>query len=373
MNVTIREVARATGLSVATISRVLNGKGPVREETRQKVLEAAARLRWVPHVAARSLTTNETKTIGVVLPDIHGEFFSELIRGIDLSARRRGFHILVSSSHSDRSETEEVLRKMRGRVDGVIVMSPDIAAADLYKNLPEGLPAVLLNCVAGEGFDSISIDNYGGAFAMVRHLASLGHRQIAFITGPSGNHDAAERRRGWREALAASGRPKTGSLEFPGDFSDESGYRAGKKILESAIRPTAVFAANDAMAIGCLSALQESGLRVPDEIALAGFDDIPFARFTAPPLTSVHVSIGEVGARALERLLSAILDGDSHQHQHESLTATLVIRQSCGSRLPYVDARHRPEDGRAGKASDSSAKPTSKRAGTRNNDQKEER
>jgi LacI family transcriptional regulator len=332
VSVTIREVAHATGLSVATISRVLNGKSAVREETRKKVLAAAARLRWVPHGAARSLNTKETRNVGVLLPDIYGEFFSEIIRGIDLIARRRGFHVLVSSSHSDRSETEDVLRALRGRVDGVIVMSPTIAARDLRDNLPEGLPAVLLNCIAGKGFDSISIDNYGGAYAMARHLSGLGHRRVAFIAGPPGNHDAEERRRGFRDGLRTSWGTPRGEWEVEGDFGEESGFRAGKEILCLSPRPTAVFAANDAMAIGCLSALQGAGVEVPDQMALAGFDDIPISRFTAPPLTSVRVSIGELGARAMERLLTALADGAGHTHQHETLTTSLVVRESCGAR-----------------------------------------
>lgn len=338
MSVTIRQVARASGYSVATISRVLNGTGPVREETRRKVMEVVDRLRWSPHVAARSLTTNETKTIGVVLPDIYGEFFSEVIRGIDVTARRHGFHILVSSSHSDQAETAEVLRAMRGRVDGVVVMSPTIPARDLRANLPEGFPVVLLNCVAGDGLASISIDNHGGARAMVRHLAALGHRRIGFIGGPAGNHDAAERRRGWRTALRAAGTTPPPEWETRGDFGEESGLRAAQQLLALSPRPTAVFAANDAMAIGCLAALQEAGIAVPDEMAVAGFDDIPFARYTAPPLTSVHVPIGDLGARAMERLLAAIT-GSSSSERHETLPTELVIRASCGSGSSAAAAR----------------------------------
>jgi len=329
--VTIREVARASGLSVATISRVLNGTGPVRDETRRRVMEAAAQLRWVPHVAARSLNTKETRTIGVVLPDIYGEFFSEVIRGIDVTARRHGYHVLVSSSHSDRAETDEVLGAMRGRVDGVVVMSPTIAARDLKHKLPEDLPAVLLNCVARDGIDSIAIDNQGGARMMVRHLQSLGHRRIAFIAGPAGNRDAAERRRGWRAALRAAGTVPSEGWEAAGAFDEESGFRAARELLELSPRPTAIFAANDAMAIGCLAALQKAGVSVPEEIAVSGFDDIPYARYTAPPLTSVHVPIRDLGAGAMERLLDAIGGGTSHVPQHRLLPTTLVVRASCGA------------------------------------------
>src|SRR5205823_2546675 len=140
--VTIRDVAREAHVSVATVSRVFNGGGPVREETRRRIRDIATRLRYVPHGGARSLITSRTNTIGVLLPDLYGEFFSEVIRGIDLAARRSGFHVLISGFHSDRAEIEAVLRALRGRVDGLIVLSPDVDAQGLRRNLPETLPVV---------------------------------------------------------------------------------------------------------------------------------------------------------------------------------------------------------------------------------------
>ena len=327
---TIKEVARQSRVSVATVSRVVNGQGPVREETRQRVLRVAGRLRYAPHGAARSLITRRTSTIGVLLPDIHGEFFSEIIRGIDVAARRKGYHLLVSSSHSDRAEVEAALRAMRGRVDGLVAMCPDIGAHDLARNLPDALPIVLLNSPRnGRSVDCIAVDNRGGAYEMVRHLAGLGHRRIAHIAGEKQNFDARERLRGYRDAMARV--VAAPPVLAHGDFSDEAGYRAGKTLLRIAPRPTAVFAANDSMAIGCLAALSEAGLRVPEDVALAGFDDIPIARFTRPPLTSVRVSIAALGARALERLLDA-LAGDSRPIRGpETFPTTLVVRRSCGA------------------------------------------
>jgi LacI family transcriptional regulator len=335
MSVTIREVARRAGVSVATVSRVVNGKGPILDETRERVQAVARQLRYVPHGAARSLITRRTSTVGVLLPDIHGEFFSEIIRGIDLAARRRGHHLLVSSSHSERAEIEAALRAMRGRVDGLIAMCPDIRAQDLRRNLPEALPVVLLNCSAdGRSVDSISIDNHGGAYEMVRHLADLGHRRIAHIRGAPGNHDARERLRGYRAGMAAFAGTARPELEIEGDFSDEAGYVAGKRLLEAKNPVSAIFAANDAMAIGCLAALVEAGRRVPGDFALAGFDDIPIARFMTPPLTSVRVSIADLGARALERLLHAVSLKNRHERRHETVPTTLVIRNSCGATAP---------------------------------------
>lgn len=332
MSASIKEVALKAGVSVATVSRVINGTGPVAQETRLRIQEAIDKLRYVPHGAARSLITNQTDTVGVLLPDLYGEFFSEVIRGIDLAARRNAYHVLVSGFHSDRAEIEAVLRALRGRVDGLILLSPDVDAQTLRRNLPETLPVVLLNTpVDGAAFDSIQIDNFGGAYAMVRHLAGLGHRRIALIRGPKENVDAQERLRGYREALRSLELEISPILEIEGDFSEDSGYRAGRHLLELQPRPTAVFAANDSMAIGCLFALREAGVQVPDGVALAGFDDIPIARYLSPPLSSVHVPISELGMRAMERLLHAVDNKNEHERRQETVPTTLVVRGSCGA------------------------------------------
>jgi LacI family transcriptional regulator len=326
VTVTIWQVAREAGVSVATVSRALNNKGPVGEATRRRVQEVAARLRYVPHGTARSLITRTTHTIGVLLPDMHGEFFSELIRGVDVAARRRGYHLLVSGSHSDRAEMEAMLRATRGRVDGLIVMSPELDADALADNLPETLPVVLLNRAApGSRCDSISFDNYGGALAMARHLRAAGYRRIAFVRGPGGNRDADERLRGYRHGLGTAA-----EILLDGDFTEQAGYQAGRAILTMEPRPDAVFAANDMMAIGVLAAVRDGGLDVPGELAVTGFDDIPIARYLSPALTTVHVSIDELGSRALQRLLRAVESPARRTHRRETLPATLVVRESCG-------------------------------------------
>jgi LacI family transcriptional regulator len=332
MSVTIREVAREAGVSVATVSRALNDKGSVREDTRQRVREAAERLRYVPHGAARSLITKCTNTVGVLLPDLYGEFFSEVIRGIDQVARRTRYHLLVSSSHDDREEVEAAFHAMRGRVDGLVVMTPEIDAETLEAYLPSTVPAVLLNCrVDGEAFDSITIDNYGGAYAMVRHLIGIGHTRIALICGAAGNRDASERVRGYRDAMAVLGGEWSPELELPGDFTEESGHAAVAALLRLPRRPTAVFASNDSMAIGALSALGEEGIPVPDDMAVVGFDDIPIARYVTPALTSVHVPITELGARGMKSLLEGLEVENRHMRRHETLTTRLVVRASCGA------------------------------------------
>jgi LacI family transcriptional regulator len=329
--ITIKDVAREANVSVATVSRVFNGGGPVREETSRKIRDIAARLRYVPHGGARSLITSKTSTIGVLLPDLYGEFFSEVIRGIDLAARRSGYHLIISNSHQDKSEIESAMRAMRGRVDGVIIMSPDIDAEALMANLPDSHPVVLLNCALRRGsFDSVNIDNTRGTRAIVQHLIKHGHTRIAIITGSSRNFDGHERLLSYRATLRNASIEKNPRYEAPGNFTEDSGFEAAQQLLELRTRPTAIFAANDSMAIGALSALREAGVRVPEEIAVVGFDDISIARHLNPPLTSVHVPIAELGERAMAKLLSAIRDKDKHVRRQDTLGTTVVIRSSCG-------------------------------------------
>jgi LacI family transcriptional regulator len=217
-------------------------------------------------------------------------------------------------------------------VDGLIVMSPELDARSLERNLTDGLPIVLLNGVGdGRRFDSIRVDNYGGALAMVRHLISLGHRRIAHVAGPAGNQDAAERRRGYRDAIRSVSSRWSQELAIAGDFREEAGYRAGRHLLDWKNPPTAVFAGNDAMAIGLLAAFQERHVRVPQDLAVAGFDDIPIARFATPPLSTVRVPIAELGARATRCLLNALSVPSRHARGRETVPTTLVIRSSCGA------------------------------------------
>ena len=328
-SVTIKDVAREARVSVATVSRALNGHENVAEAVRQEVLATAQRLRYQPHAAARSLSSRRTQTIGVVLPDLYGEFFSELIRGIDQAARARRQHLLVSSYHGLPEEQGEALRTMRGRVDGLLVLSPYTDHPGfLVDNLPASLPVVLLNTqTEGSSYSVVSIDNYGAATVMVRHLAESGHRRIAFIGGPDANFDARERLRGYRDALMQHV-PDAVTEEHAGDFNEASGYEAGKRIVRQAVRPDAVFAANDMMALGCLYAFNEAGVKVPTDIALAGFDGIPLARFVHPTLTTMQVSIAELGGLALSRLLQVIEADGVADLTPLTLTPELIVRES---------------------------------------------
>lgn len=328
---TIKQVAAHAGVSVATVSRVFNSTGSVREETSRRVLESARVLRYVPNAAARSLSIRRSHTVGVLLPDLYGEFFSEVIRGIDIAARARHHHLLVSGSHADHLEMAAMLASVRGRVDGLVVMSPDVDARTLCESLPTDIPCLLLNCRA-EGYPSIVVDNYGGAASMVRHLQGLGHRSIAFVKGPPNNADAFERLRGFRDASAELGLSSSDLMELPGDFTEQAGHDAVIALNSDPRRPDAIFAANDAMAIGAMSALRALEIRVPHEVAVAGFDDIPVARYVTPRLTTVAVEIADLGQLALDFLLDTV---DGLSPTSKTLPTTLVVRESCGTNATH--------------------------------------
>ncbi|MBP1656309.1 MAG: hypothetical protein H6Q31_910 [Bacteroidetes bacterium] len=331
MSATIKEVARRAGVSIATVSRVLNNVGAVDERTRLLVSKAVVDLRYVPNPIGRGLSRQKTEAIGLVLPDLFGEFFSEVIRGADQTAQLHRHHLMVSSSHNNRAEIEAAIRMMRGRVDGLLIMSPHIDARTLRENLPQHLPVVLINApVEGDDYDSLNVDNFSGSAAMVQHLLSHGHRRIALIKGIEDNLDALERLRGYRHALIAGGVECRSEYEIAGNFSEASGFDAARALLRLNPRPSAVFACNDAMAIGAMSALREAGVRVPEGIAVAGFDDIPISSYLTPSLSTVHVDINHLGVIAVETLLHALAYGNAHRKEHRKIPTSLALRGSCG-------------------------------------------
>lgn len=334
--VTIRDVARAAGVSIATVSRVCAGSPRVSEATTLRVRKVAAQLDYWPNAAARSLTTNRSQTLGVLLPDLYGEFFSEVIRGIDHAAFQDAHQILVSSSHARTETLAAAARSMRGRVDGLIIMAPERTAGAAIQQIASELPVVLLN----PGFDapscgSISIANFDGSYAATRHLLDLGHRALAILKGPAGNVDAEERLRGYRAALAESGLDS--ELELEGDFTEVSGFLASAALLSRLRAPTAVFAANDSMAIGLLSALRDHQIHVPHDLSVIGFDDIAVAQYVTPALTTVRVEAYELGRRAVRQLLTAngALGSAGRDPSvfpvREVLAASLVFRKTCAS------------------------------------------
>jgi LacI family transcriptional regulator len=322
---TIRDVARRAQLSVATVSRALNGFDNVSEAAREKIASAVKELGYVPHAGARSLSLARTNAIGVVLPALHGEFFSEIVRGMDQVASARGYFLLLSNMHpeSPGGGSTAVLRALRGRVDGLLLMAPHIQDHELVEAMPTGLPTLLIN-TRGQpaGCPGIHLDNAAGARAVAEHLLLLGRKRIVHIAGPAGNIDAQERAEAFLKTLA--GKPGVEVTTIPGDFYEESGEQAVKRLMADGEAFDAIFAANDNMAIGALSALREAGIRVPEDVAVAGFDDIPLARHLG--LTTVRVRIAELGERALERLIGIL--GGRDTGGDELHAPEIVVRSS---------------------------------------------
>jgi LacI family transcriptional regulator len=324
---TIRDVAKRAQMSVATVSRALNGFDNVSEQARERIANAVKELGYVPHAGARSLSLARNNAIGVVLPDLHGEFFSEIVRGMDREASRRGYLLLLSNLHSGSEQAANALRAMRGRVDGLIVMAPHLGAAELSAALPRGLPSILINTRDGpDRHPSIHLDNGAGARAVVDHLASLGRKRLVHIAGPAKNIDAQERSQAFRAAVSAHG--LIGKV-VEGDFEMESGSRAIADLLAKGTAFDAIFAANDNMAIGAIEALRAAGKAIPDDVAIVGFDDIPLAQHLG--ITTVRVRIAELGERAVARLLDGLTSGsETGQELH---APELIIRSTSGPRV----------------------------------------
>ncbi len=337
----IHEIAAKAGVSIATVSRALNNSGPVREETRQRILQIAHEYEYVPNPIARSLSTQHTDTIGLILPEMVDEFFMDIIRGIDEEAYRTKHYVIVSSFHTQRNIAETLLEFMSsGRVDGVIIMVPE-GQIELTGTLRKSKrPVVLLNPPAGvDSYTWFKINNRQGAFAIVDHLLSHGYRRLGMLTGPHRNSDAEERAVGFREAHRLRDLEVEESLVISGDFSARSGYYGFMRLMSLMEKPDAVFAANDMMAVGAYQAAKSLNLRIPQDVALVGFDDIFLSQLLTPRLTTVHVPIVELGSKAVRHLIRMINgEVDASVPYHEELATGLVIGGSCGCDMSAVTA-----------------------------------
>ncbi len=328
--VTIKDVARLANVSVATVSRALNGHENVAEAVRQRVVDIAASLDYSPHHAARSLSSRRNHTVGVVLPDLPCEFFALLMCGIDGAARERGLQLLVSGHHRSSESQAAALRAMRGRVDGILVMSPHAGADVRAAGLPGSLPVLLLDSDVPEpDFRSLRVDNHGGAKVMVQHLVSSGYQRIAFIAGRELHFNASERLRGYRDAMSEL-LPGVEPWVVSGDFDVASGHLAGCGLLAAEQRPDAVFAANDMMALGCMFAFHQAGVSIPADIGVAGFNDSPMAAHAPTPLTTMRVDIPGLGRQALNMLIEHT--GDEGRPSLPLLQPGLVVRASTSRR-----------------------------------------
>jgi len=327
MKVTIRDVAKAAGVSPSTVSRALNGKGRMRPETRERILRIARELGFRPNPLAKGLATKMNYCIGVGIDARHlpikRSFYGAVLEAIEEVLDREGYHLVFSVIRN----AEAPRCVIEGRVDGVILMGTDVRG-ELVEKLREKLPLVLVDYHL-PGAAAVVTDNFGGAKAAVEHLIGHGHRKIAFVVETLSDPNFKERFEGYRAALEAHGILFDEKLVFEGGRRAESSRFAMEKFFETREMPTAIFGANDHMAIGAIRALKEAGIRVPEDVAVAGFDDGDLAPHVTPPLTSVHVPRGEMGRRAAVLLLD-LLRGKLCTVKTDILSITLTIRSSCG-------------------------------------------
>lgn len=321
----IFDVARLAGVSHQTVSRVLNDLPNVRPATRARVEQAIAQLRYSPSPAARALVTRRTRTIGLVAPGTSDYGPSSITTHFNLAARAARYSVdtvtlLDSEPSGVRAIVEALLRQ---RVDAIVLIVEDVTVLDVVRGLDIGVPFVAVAASARRGPTVVSIDQYRGARSAVRHLVELGHSRILHVAGPSRSPDAIERVRGWRDELAAH---RLEAVEpVHGDWSPASGYDIGRAL--DLAQATAVFAANDHMAIGLLSALRERGFDVPERVSVVGFDDLPESGFLYPPLTTVRQDFAALGALIMQKVLLAIEEPDTVT-ESTPLPTSLVIRGS---------------------------------------------
>jgi DNA-binding LacI/PurR family transcriptional regulator len=327
---TMADVARLAGVSHQTVSRVLNGHTNVRPETKAQVLEAMAQLRYRPNASARALVTLRSRLLGVVAFDTTLYGPASTLFGIEQAAREAGYLVtIVSLKTITRDSVTDALDVLAAQaVDGIIVIAPQRAAVEALHRIPDGLAAVAVEGGEGApGVPVVSVSQVQGGRLATEHLLALGHRTVYHVAGPDTWLEAEGRVVGWRTALQEAGTRVPGLLR--GDWSPRSGYEAGRALLESeGAHPdfSAVFAANDQMALGLLRAFREAGVRVPHDVSLVGFDDIPEAEFFPPPLTTISQDFGEVGRRSIGLLLDHLEGGADLSNP--VVPPRLVVRQS---------------------------------------------
>lgn len=329
---TIREVSRLAKVSVATVSRVLNGTVPVAEGTKQRVLEAVQELNYQPNTFARSLVTNRSGGIGVVVNEVSSPFYSGIVQGIEEVVEAHGMHLVVSSGHArEKLEYEAVEFLRQRRCDALILQLEAASDYDLLRWASEDIPLIIVGRHLEELDERcIYLDNFTGGYLATKHLIEHGHRRVAHITGWMAIKDARDRLEGYRRALDEAGIPFDESLIVEGDFVELGGQRAMKRLLERRRDFTALLAANDQTAAGALHTLREAGLRVPEDISLIGYDDVLFARYLTPALTTIRQPLADMG-RAAAKLALAALDADDAKEVKRKFDPELVERESVTS------------------------------------------
>jgi DNA-binding LacI/PurR family transcriptional regulator len=329
---TITDVALLAGVSIATVSRVINGTTPVAEGTASKVRQAIKSLNFTPHSAARVLASKKTNTIGLILPEISGFFFTPLLRGIEEGLRRTGYELLVHSAVFRHEQGDPVTIKLgEYNTDGLLVFTDSLEESEISRLYNIGFPMVLLHQTPPNGYDipCVTIENKAGARKLVDHLIEVhGYRKIAFLSGPSTEEDSKWREMGYRESLSSHNIPFDPGLISLGAFDAEIAHESITQWLTRGVSFDALFAGDDEAATGAITAFKHAGKRIPEDIAVVGFDDIYIAQYLSPPLTTIHAPTEQVGFEAAQQLLHLI-----RQEPTEPLVllpTELIIRRSCG-------------------------------------------
>ncbi|NLY29821.1 MAG: LacI family transcriptional regulator [Firmicutes bacterium] len=329
---TIKDVALEAGVSIASVSRVLNDPNYGSVEMRMKVTAAAKKLGYQPNKIARSMVMGRTNIIALVIPDIRNQFFTSVARGVEDVASKYEYRVMLCNTDENSIRQRQYIDTFRSKiVDGFIIAVASDRDHDLDKVDRETLPFVFIDRVCeGVLADAIVVDNRDGAYKAVSHLLELGHRRIGLIAGKSDTLTGRERLRGYEEAYRAAGITVDQALVVDGNFTIEGGYQATKALLEIEDRPTAIFAANNSMTIGCLRALTEAQVKVPEDVSVIGFDDSEWAEFFVPPLTVVRQPTYSMGTLAAEILFQRLTGTAPPEWQEVVLKPELVIRASCG-------------------------------------------
>lgn len=326
---TVKEIAKKANVSVATVSRALNDDTKVKEETRDLILSVAKELNYTPNIIARNFVKQKSNLIGLILPEISDEFFTEIIKGVDEIIYDEGFYTIVTSSHKYESLEDEIITFIRsGLLSGLILLVSDLKAQLKTVLLESHIPVVLIDSNPDiKKFDTISIDNYNASYKMTKYLITKKkYSTLTHITGPSENDDSLFRKTGFIDACKKYGAKY--SVE-EGDFTREGGLEACRKLLKQNTRPQVIFAANDMMAIGCYDQISRAGLKIPDDIGVVGFDDIFVSQYLTPPLTTVRVHIEDIGKKAADLLLKRIKNEITNSVLSVKATCELIFRKSC--------------------------------------------
>ncbi|MER2537002.1 MAG: LacI family DNA-binding transcriptional regulator [Rhizobiaceae bacterium] len=324
----IKDIAERLGVSPATVSRALSDTGLVAEPTLSRIRDAASALDYRPNVSARNLRTRRAMAVLMVVRDVGNPFYLEILKGVEAAARAAGYSVLMGNTENDPDRERQYFDMLRdGHADGMILMTGKLPSAPGYaERLPKGLPVVVaLEMIEGSGFPHVQIDNEAAAAEAVRHLIGLGHRRIAHIAGPLPEVMSQRRRDGFRRAMAEAGLAVPDGYEQRGDYLLQTGRTLCRALLDLPEPPTAIFVANDEMAFGAIHELRRSGLDVPGDVSVVGFDDIYLSAALFPPLTTVSQPRAEIGRQAM-RLLLRMLSGEALPARPLVLATELKVR-----------------------------------------------